>query len=144
MTFPTPANNLNTLTLEQLETISKQVMFDNDAQSSRGIIRSGHITLEDSLPWIEVSFKGKGSVKKGKDFCQQLADKMNIRVLFNRVEAFSDEYEVFGVMDIEYENITPNMVPKALSDDPEWAEFMSDYGQEVLPKQAKKMKLKKT
>lgn len=137
MTFPTSTNGLNTLTLNELEKIAKEVIQANNGQSYRGLIQNGHVTLEDSLPWIEVSFKGKGSVKKAKEFCQLLADKMNIRVLFNRVEASDDEYEVFGVMDIEYENITSEMVPKALSDNPDWAEFMSDYGKEILPNHAK-------
>jgi hypothetical protein len=129
---------LNTLNMQQLEEAFNRVVAANNGEVFDGI-GNGHIDLEDSLPWFEIYFKEKASATKAKKFCQQLADEMNIRILFNRIEGGLKEFSVFGVMDIDYEEVEKgcDIVP-ALSRDGEWAEFMEDYGTEFFPSHTKK------
>lgn len=133
---------LNTLNMEQLEEAFTRVVSLNNGQVYDGIF-NGHINLEDSLPWFEIYFEEKSSLKKAKEFCQQLSDEMNIRILFNRIQGNTKELTVYGVMDIDYEEVAKgcDIVP-ALSRDGEWAEFMEDYGTEIFPSHTKKKKSK--
>jgi hypothetical protein len=143
---PLPAlilpEGLNTLTHAQLALAFDKTILENNGVCYAGISET-HIKLEDSLPWFEIDFNEKMTAKKAKDFCQKLADTMNIRIIFNRIEADMKECTVFGVMDIEYEdqeqvNLPPDTVLQALSRDGDWAEFMEDYGTPVLPTHTKK------
>lgn len=135
---------MNTLTMPELEDAFSRIVAANNGQVYKGI-GNGHIGLEDSLPWFEIVFDQKGSVKKAKQFCQQLADEMNVRILFNRIEADTKEFTLYGVMDIDYEEVEKGctIVP-ALSRDGEWAEFMEDYGTPIMPTHTKKKRKKMT
>lgn len=126
-------NNTNTLTLLELEEAFHAVVASNKGKPCEGI-KNGKIKLEDSVPWFEVYFKGKGSTKMAKDFCQQLANSMNIAIYFNRMEGESTGYTVFGAMDIDYEAVENgcNNVP-ALSADPDGAEYLEEFGKRILP-----------
>ena len=125
--------NTNTLTLPDLEKAFHGVVANNKGKPYEGI-KNGKIKLEDSVPWFEVYFKGNGSTKKAKDFCQQLSNSMNIAIYFNRMEGESTGYTVFGAMDINYESVQKgcNVVP-ALSIDPEWDEYLEEFGDKILP-----------
>jgi hypothetical protein len=146
---PTPGLELppgmNTLTMPELEDAFSRIVAAKNGQVYKGI-GNGRIGLEDSLPWFEIVFDEKGSVKKAKDFCQQLADEMNVRILFNRIESDTKEFTLYGVMDIDYEEVEKGCtVVPALSRDGDWAEFMEDYGTPIMPthtkKKSKKMKM---
>jgi hypothetical protein len=134
---------MNTLNMKQLEEAFTRVVASNNGTIYDGIV-NGHIKLEDSLPWFEIHFDEKSSIKKAKKFCQELSDEMNIRILFNRIEGHLKEFSVFGVMDIDYEEVKKgcNIVP-ALSKDGDWADFMEDYGTPILPTHTKKKTIKK-
>lgn len=145
---PTPGLELppgmNTLTMPELEDAFSRIVAANNGQVYKGI-GNGHIGLEDSLPWFEIVFDGKGSVKKAKGFCQQLADEMNVRILFNRIESDLKEFTLHGVMDIDYEEVEKGCtVVPALSRDGDWAEFMEDYGTPIMPTHTKKKRKKMT
>ncbi len=144
---PTPGLELppgmNTLTLAELEEAFNRVVSANNGEVYSGIY-NGHINLEDSLPWIEIVFKEKASVKKAKAFCQQLADEMNIRILFNRIQGSLKEFTLFAVMDIDYEEVEKGCtVVPALSRDGDWEEFMEGYGTPILPTHTKPKKKSK-
>lgn len=140
--LPEATPGLNTLNIKQLEEAFARVVSLNNGQVYDGIF-NGHINLEDSLPCFEIYFEEKSSLKKAKEFCQQLSDEMNIRILFNRIQGNTKEFTVYGVMDIDYEEVAKgcDIVP-ALSRDGEWAEFMEDYGTEIFPSHTKKKKSK--
>lgn len=129
---------MNTLTLPQLEDAFDKTVSDNKGIVNAGI-GGGHINLEDSLPWFEIEFNTNFGVKKAKEFCQKLSDSMNVLILFNRVESDSKTSTVYGVMDIDYEEVEKgcSVVP-ALSRDGDWSEYMEDYGTPILPTHTKK------
>jgi hypothetical protein len=138
---------LNTKTLLELEiaqnaTITKfnlKKSFCNDG------INNGDLNLEDGLPWLEI--EGKFSKAISKQFVQELADAMNIRVLYNRMSSFGNGDSVlYIVLDIDtskdYKNKS-DLVPAYSYDNPEEAEFMEDYGKEFFPTNFKKAKITK-
>lgn len=131
---------MNTLTIFELEEAFNRVVSANNGEIYDGI-KNGQIKLEDSLPWFDISFKEKGSIKKARQLCQQLADEMNIRILFNRIECESKQFNVFGVMDIDYEEKLCDIIP-ALSRDGKWADFMKSYGTPILPSSVHKKVIK--
>lgn len=124
----------NTKNIVELEAAFNKVMSKWNLGVYSGIV-GGDVKLEDSLPWFEVY----GAIKKSnvKQVIQDLANEMNIKVLLNRYEVRSDEVTIYGVFDINNDFLDANgpTVPlPALSDDPDSAEYMADYGDTFVPK----------
>lgn len=135
------SEGLNTLNFKEL-----RKAFEETAKKHGASIRQGFgnrwVNLEDGLPWFEVDFDDrKLSAAAGKAFAKDLAEAMNIRIIFNRVEGDDEGWTAMGVMDVNPEALGASPVPP-LSADNAWAEFMLDYGKEILPQTA--MRPKKT
>lgn len=95
------------------------------------------VKLEDGLPWLEI--EGTLTKAQAKKLIQELAQQMNIGVLFNRLESCTDADILYGVMDIHPDILRDNhdIVVPAYTNDPEVAEFIEDYGQAYYPKHYK-------
>lgn len=129
---------LNTKTFIQLEDAQNATIEKFGLNFSMGI-KNGHIDLEDGLPWLEVT--GKINKTTAKQFAQEIADSMNIRVLYNRLESFSgNDSSLHLVMDFSSnaQKIPADEAIPVYSDDPDAIEFMLDYGKEIFPKGYKK------
>jgi hypothetical protein len=74
---------INTKSLSELETAQNEVVRRHNGVLERGI-QNGWVDREDGLPWLEVrgTYAGKA---EGERFCQDLADALNVRVLFNGI-----------------------------------------------------------
>lgn len=124
----------NTKNIVELEAAFNKVMSKWNLGVYSGIV-GGDVKLEDSLPWFEVY--GELPKSKAKQIVQDLANEMNIKVLLNRYEVRSKELTIYGVFDINNDFLEANgpSVPlPALSDDPDSAEYMADYGDPFVPK----------
>lgn len=124
----------NTKNIVELEAAFNKVMSKWNLGVYSGIV-GGDVKLEDSLPWFEVY--GELPKSKAKQIVQDLANEMNIKVLLNRYEVRSKELTIYGVFDINNDFLKANgpSVPlPALSDDPDSAEYMADYGDTFVPK----------
>ena len=129
---------INTKTFIQLEDAQNATIEKFNLNFSTGI-KNGHVDLEDGLPWLEVN--GKINKTIAKQFAQELADTMNIRILYNRLEADSiDDACLHLVMDFSPDagKFAKDEAIPANSTDPDAAEFMEDYGREIFPKGYKK------
>jgi hypothetical protein len=129
---------LNTKNIVELQQAFNQVITDwKENKHNPLVVESGieeyDVHLEDGLPWIEI--QGEFNKSSAKALIQDLADAMNICVLFNRLEAWSDTDVLYGVMDISPEKLREDhttAVP-AYADDPDAKEFMEDYGKAIYP-----------
>lgn len=135
---------LNTKNMVELKEAFDQVVAKWNVDVEYGI-GDGHVKLEDGLPWLEVY--GKFTKKTAKEFIQELADALNIKMLFNRLEMYGgdDKATLYGVFDLHPDKIDElgKTAPiPAYSDDPDAKEFMEDYGTEILPTSAKTKKNK--
>ncbi len=131
---------MNTLNAKELEEALKRVVEKHHLRLDEGI-KNGYMKLEDGLPWVELV--GEMDSKKAKEIIQDLADELDIRVLFNKLRKDSGEDKLLcAVLDINDEEFynTPQNPISALSNDPDAKEFMDDYGKEFLPKSAQKTK----
>lgn len=135
---------LNTKNMVELKEAFDQVVAKWNVEVEYGI-GDGHVKLEDGLPWLEVY--GKFTKKTAKEFIQDLADALNIKMLFNRLEMYggNDKATLYGVFDLHPDKIDElgktSPIP-AYSDDPDAKEFMEDYGTEIFPANAKAKKNK--
>lgn len=124
---------LNTKTLSELVAAQNSVLKKHNLSLIKGISQN-HIGLEDGIPWIEA--EGNLTKAKAKQFAQELADAMNIRVIFNRLDNFGHgEGCVHVLLDISPDDthLVSNKSIPANSDDPDAAEFMEDYGNVIYP-----------
>lgn len=125
---------INTKNIVELEKSFNEVVKKWELSVLTGI-KDKRLKLEDSLPWFEVY--GSLPKAKAKLFVQELANELNIKVLLNRVESRSGETTIYGVLDVnpEFLDEQGDSVPlPAYSDNPDTAEFMSDYGKVFTPK----------
>ncbi len=134
----------NTLSYKELHAAFERVVLRYDGGVYHGLTSKGP-KLEDGLPWFEVEFAGKRSTRLAKEFAQELAREMNVRVLFNRIEGETGSWSVLGCFDFDPDCLKTAQVP-AYSRTEDAAEFMEDYGTPFLPnapvKKAKATKAK--
>ncbi len=124
----------NTKNIVELEAAFNKVMSKWNLGVYSGIVAS-RIKLEDSLPWFEVY--GELPKSNAKKIVQDLANEMNIKILLNRYEVRSGELTIYGVFDIDNNVLDaqgPTVPLPALSNDPDSAEYMEDYGDPFVPK----------
>jgi hypothetical protein len=132
---------INTQNIVELQDSFNQVVSQWKAQGAISHVEYGisnhDVKLEDGLPWIEI--EGKFTKTSAKKLIKELAEQMNIGVLFNRLESWSDCDTLYGVMDIHPDILRDNkdMAVPSYSSDPDTAEFMEDYGQVFYPKHYK-------
>lgn len=131
---------MNTQNLSELETSFKLIVNKYNAEIFDGI-EQGHVKREDGLPWFEVY--GKFTRTSVKNFIQDLADAMDIKVLFNRSEWSGEGTSIYGVFDINPDIENTNQALPPYSELPDAVEFMEDYGKEFYPKSFKKSTQKK-
>lgn len=136
---------INTKNIVELQQAFNQVITEwKEHKHNPLVVESGieeyDVHLEDGLPWIEI--QGEFDKKTAKALIQDLANAMNICVLFNRLESWSDSEVVYGVMDISPETLRENQhaIVPANSDDPDAKEFMEDYGTPFYPEHYQKDK----
>lgn len=127
-------STINTKNIVELEQAFNSVVSKWSLEVYYGI-SNYTFDFEDGLPWFTIY--GKMPKSNARKIIQDLADAMNIKILFNRAEMNSGELTVHGVFDVDH-NVLAKLgtdVPlPALSDDSESAEFMADYGKPFLPK----------
>lgn len=125
---------INTKNVVELEKAFNTVMSKWNLNVYSGI-ENGRLKLEDGLPWFEVY--GTLPKSKAKEVVQDLANELNIKVLFNRAESRSGELTICGVFDVDPKVLSEKGMEfplPAYSDDTEYAEFMEDYGKVFTPK----------
>lgn len=121
---------------EQLEKSFKKVIEKYELKISTGL-NNGYLPLEDGIPFIEVYQAKKMTVKHGKKIMQEIANEMDICVIFNRVENSYGSGTLIGFMDLDFKkfNETPKSSIPALSEDPEVLEYLTeeDFGKRIEP-----------
>lgn len=125
---------INTKNITELQAAFDRVLANWNLSVMDGIVNC-QIKLEDGLPWFTLF--GDLPKSAAKKITQDLANELNIRVLLNRSEKRPNELTVYGVLDIDYNVLKeqgPGVPLPALSNDPDAADFMADYGKPFLPK----------
>lgn len=125
---------MNTKNIAGLEEAFNAVAEKWKVQVYSGI-KNGYVNREDGLPWFEVS--GTFDKTTARQFIQDLANTMNIRVLFNRLTCYPNEDVICGVLDINPDVAKqkgPNEIVPNFTNSPGLEASMNDYGQEFLPK----------
>lgn len=114
------------MNIQEIELAFNKLVEAWGATAHHGIV-GGSFHREDGLPWIEIS-GGQIRPKTAEDFCQELANAIKLPVLFNKCT--SDSLE--AVVDIAVpDDITADC--HKMSDDPDVAEFIEDYGTPFNP-----------
>lgn len=134
---------LNTKNIVQLEEGFKKVVKSwmskiGNIEVGDGI-ENGRVRLEDGLPWLEVN--ADFSKATGIEFLQDLANELNIRMFFNRIEIYPEDTVLYGIFDLSPEDIYKEdnalVIRKYGEDDPDEIEaaeeFIKGYGLEVYP-----------
>lgn len=122
---------------KELEESFNIVMIKHNLNVLSGI-KDGYLSLEDGIPWLEVYSNKNISVKKGKEIIQDLANELNIQMIFNRVENHSEGGTLMAFLDLNYEtfNNNPEQIIKALTEDPEVVKYIEEegFGKIIKPK----------
>jgi hypothetical protein len=125
--------NINTKTFPEIQSAFAKVISRHGVTVSKGIV-GGRVGLEDGLPWVEVD--GVFTRETAHAFLQELADGLNVRVLFNRLDihGMDEVATLHGVLDFDPARIhAPGPVP-AYTTTPAAFDFMAAYGDEILPR----------
>lgn len=112
------------------------VLEKNNLTFSRGL-KIDHISTEDCVPCFEVYSNVKITKKRGKEILQEMANELDIQVIFGYVERDSTGFsELRGYLDIEPDIFIKNSgeyVP-ALTENPDFSEIEEDFGKIIKPK----------
>lgn len=120
----------NTKNIIEIEAIQNALVERWGLTLSRGIF-GGRINLEDGLPWLEID--GDLNKEKAQLFAQEMANEMNVRVLFNRLCIYPEDSTLYLVLDISPDVDDVNDVVPPYTTDEDEIEYINGYGQEFLP-----------
>lgn len=120
----------------QLVEAFNYVLEKNKLTFSRGL-KIDHISTEDCVPCFEVYSDIKITNKRGKEILQEMANELDIKVIFGCVERDSTGFsELRGYLDIDPDIFIKNsgeIVP-ALTANPDFSEIEEDFGKFIKPK----------
>lgn len=127
----------NTKCIGELEQVQNDILEAWNCHLEAGI-KNGFVNLEDGIPWLEIV--GDFNKEKASIFAQELANALDVIVLFNRLQVFADgPGTLYLALDINPDEINEGVaVPPYVQEyDEESEEFFYSYGKKFKPSSEK-------